>query len=285
MKNVLLPLCIAFSLVTAAQTKEGKAAIAPQGQLKEGKVIYERTVQMQISFQGMDEEVARRLPRSRTDNFELSFANNQSLWQQLPNANEEANTFTGTNGNGGGMVMMRSFGAGADDVTYHNFETGKRVDQRELSSKTYLVDDEIKKLSWKLTDDTKTILGYVVRKAVAQQYTTRMLRTMENGEMKMQPQPDTVNVTAWFTTDIPVPAGPVYQGQLPGLILELETANGRAVYKAVEVSAKVNAGNVKEPKGGKRITAEEFRKEQEKMMEEMRKNMPARGQNMRVIMN
>lgn len=274
MKKILLPICIAFSLSAAAQTTDGKAAIAPQAQMKEGKVVYERVIQMQINIQGMDESIARQLPRTRTDNFELLFGNNKSLWKQLPNVQEEANTFSG----GGNTVMIRgSMMGGADDVSFTDFETGKRVDQRELDSKNYLVDDDIQKLSWKLTEETKTILGYVVRKAVAQQYTTRNVMSMENGEMKRQVLPDTVAVTAWFTLNVPVPAGPVFQGQLPGLILELDMNKGRTVYKAVEVSPKVNTANIKEPKGGKRITQAEYVKERDKMMEEMRKNMPAGG--------
>lgn len=273
MKKIWLPICIVFSLASAAQTPEGKAAIAPQAQLKEGKVVYERTIQMQINIQGMDENIARQIPRTRTDNFELTFGNNKSLWKQLPNVQEEANTFS----NGGNTVMIRGGGFGSDDVTYTDFETGKRVDQRELDSKSYLVDDNIEKLNWKLTDDTKTILGYVVRKAVAQQYTTRNIMTMENGEMKREQVPDTVAVTAWFTTNAPVPAGPVFQGQLPGLVLELDMNKGRSVYKAVEISPKVNVAGIKEPKGGKRITAAEYVKERDRVMDEMRKNMPAGG--------
>lgn len=273
MKKIFFPLCLLLSMAAVAQTPEGKASIAPQAQMKEGKVIYERTIQMQINIQGMDENVARQLPRTRTDNFELSFTPGKSLWKQLPNVAEEANTFS----SGGNTVMIRNTGFGSDDVTYTDFETGKRVDQRELDSKSYLVDDEIQKLTWKLTEETKTVQGYIARKAVAQQYTTRSIMSMENGEMKRQQVPDTVAVVAWFTTSIPVPAGPVFQGQLPGLILELDMNRGRTVYKAIEISPKVNVAAIKEPKGGKRITAAEYNKEREKVFEEMRRNMPANG--------
>lgn len=274
MKKILLPVCMAFSLLTTAQQTDGKAAIVAPTTIKEGKVVYERVIQMQINIQGMDESIARQLPRTRTDNFELQFGNNKSLWKQLPNVQEEANTFTSSGGN---TVMIRGGMMGGDDVTFTDFETGKRVDQRELDSKNYLVDDDIQKLSWKLTEDTKTILGYVARKAVAQQYTTRNIMSMENGEMKRQQLPDTVSVVAWFTLQVPVPAGPVFQGQLPGLILELDMNKGRTLYKAVEVSPKVNVAGIKEPKGGKRITQAEYVKERDKVMEEMRKNMPAGG--------
>jgi len=245
-------------------------AFSLHAQMKEGKVLYERTISFQPR-QNMNPDAAANMPRSRTDRFELSFAKNQSIWEILPDleSNDE------NAGGGGGMRFMR-FG-GADDVTYFNFETGKRVDQRELASKTYIVEDSIRKLSWKLSGETKTVLNHTARKATAQRIGTRFIMGMENGQMKRQEVADTTNITAWFTTEIPVPAGPEFGGQLPGLILELEMNNGRMVYKAVEISPKVTASNIKEPKGGKKMTAEEFTKERDKVMEEMRRNMPAGG--------
>lgn len=237
--------------------------------MKEGKVVYERTLTFQPR-QNMNPEAAANMPRSRTDRFELSFAKNQSYWESLP----DLETNDENTGGGGGRFMP--FGNNSD-IVYFNFETGKRIDQRELASKTYIVEDSIRKLSWKLSGETKTILNYTARKATAQRIGTRFIMAMENGEMKRQEVADTTNITAWFTTEIPVPAGPEFGGQLPGLILELVMNNGRLVYKAVDVSPKVNANSVKEPKGGKRITAEEFDKERNKVMEEMRRNMPAGG--------
>jgi len=95
--------------------------------------------------------------------------------------------------------------------------------------------------------------------------------------MKRQVIPDTAVVIAWFTTDIPLPIGPEVQGQLPGAILELDINKGQTIYTALEISPKVNVGKIKEPKDGKKVTAAEFAKERDKIMEEMRKNMPNRG--------
>src|SRR5687767_2889693 len=94
MRSFLLPVCLLVATTVVAQTGADNGAAA-QRKLKEGKVIYERTVQMQWRFEGMDEAMAARLPRTRTESFELLFSGNQSLWQQLPNANEEANAVTG----------------------------------------------------------------------------------------------------------------------------------------------------------------------------------------------
>src|SRR5687768_18513537 len=81
------------------------------GQQKEGKVIYERTVQMQVSFAGMNEEMQRMIPRSRTDKFELIFANNQTLYKQVEQEAEED-----THGGDEGGIQIRMVAQGANDV-------------------------------------------------------------------------------------------------------------------------------------------------------------------------
>ena len=61
-------------------------------QIKEGKIVYERTVQSQMRVAangqggvppGMNEEMMARFQRPRTNKFELFFANNQTLWKQV----------------------------------------------------------------------------------------------------------------------------------------------------------------------------------------------------------
>jgi GLPGLI family protein len=100
-----------------------------------------------------------------------------------------------------------------------------------------------------------------------------MIMNMENGKMERKEVQDTSNIIAWFTTSIPVSAGPAeYQGQLPGLILEMDVNNGRYTFIAKSISEKADLAVIKEPTGKKRFTPEEFRKERDKMMEEMNRN-------------
>lgn len=244
-------------------------SLSAAGQMKEGKVVYERTIQMQFrSFGNNPPPEMANMSRERKDKFELSFAANHSLWESLPDM-EENNEQPG--GGDGNRVMLRM--GGGDDLSYTNFKTSKRIEQRSLSNKTYVVEDSIKKLNWKIGSETKTILGHTAQKATAERHGTRFIMSMENGQMKRQEQPDTTQITGWFAQDIPVPAGPEFQGQLPGLILELNLNNGRVIYQALEISSKVSLAAIKEPKG-KRISSAQFEKEREKEMEEMRKNMP-----------
>ena len=271
MKNIILTACIAFSAIANAQTQQGRSSVSGEAKLKEGTVVYERVIELQFRAPANSNIDFSNIPKSRKDQFEMKFGNNQSVWEMLPNMDENANTVSGS-GPGGGRVVMQ-IAAGGDDIIYHNFETAKKIQQTELSGKNYLVEDSIKKLKWKLTGETKEVLGIKAQKAVAQNIGTRSMMAMENGEMKRTQVADTSTITAWFTTDIPVPAGPEYGGQLPGLILELNSNNGRVVYTAVQISPKVKVNHIKEPKKGKKISQADFALEREKMFEEMRKNM------------
>ncbi|MDZ4808956.1 MAG: GLPGLI family protein [Bacteroidota bacterium] len=121
------------------------------------------------------------------------------------------------------------------------------------------------------TGETKTILGQPCMKATSNRISTMM--NMENGKMERKEIQDTSNIVAWFTSSIPVSAGPAeYQGQLPGLILEMDIKDGTQIFKATAISEKADLAIIKEPTGKKRYTAEEFKKEREKMMKEMEQN-------------
>jgi GLPGLI family protein len=257
MKKILTAACSLF-LVTLGNSQQ-----------KEGKVVYQRTVQMQIAFAGGNDEMERMIPRSRTDAFELSFGNNQSLWRAVDQDNDE--TFQQEDDGGG--IQIRMVAQGANDVLYNNFENGRRVEQRELFERKFLIDDSIRPLKWKMTGETKTILNHNCMKATTTQITQRMQMNLDDGVMKRKEVSDTSLVIAWFASDIPVSAGPAeFQGQLPGLILEMDVSNGRQVFKAIEISPKVDLAAIKEPTGKRRYTQEEFRKERNKMMDEMEKN-------------
>jgi len=235
-------------------------------QQKEGKVIYQRTMQLLMRIGGPDGSESDT-QRTRTDKFEMSFANGQMIWKQMEDEIEDDNF-----GGGGGGMMIRGFGGGADEVTFCDFEKARKVELREFLDKKFLIADSIRRGNWKLSDETKTILNHLCRKATSQRIGKRMAMNMNNGKMERKEIDDTSSIVAWFTSDIPVAAGPEAQGQLPGLILSLETNNGRTVYTALEISPKADIGSIKEPTKGKKVTPDEFTKERNKMMEEMQKN-------------
>ncbi len=238
-------------------------------QQKEGKVIYQRTMQMQIQINDND-HLQQMMPKSRTDKFELSFGNNQSVWKHI---DEDENTDEmNTNG-----MQIRMMAPGQNDIIFYDFGAAKKTEQRDMMDKKFIITDSIRKLNWKLTGETQTILGHACQQAIAQRTGKRTQMNMDNGKMERKEINDTTKMVAWFTNDIPVPAGPEVQGQLPGLILALDMNNGRMVYKALEIQTKIDIATIKEPTKGKKVTPDEFTKEREKMMAEMQKNNQGNG--------
>jgi GLPGLI family protein len=257
---------------------------AGTAQIKQGTINYERTSQMQMQFHAVGMEgMQQNIPQTRTDKFELVFANNQSIWRSAVTGDDDQGTFTSDNGGG---MQMRMVIAGSNDVVYHNFDKAQRVEKREIMDRSFLVADSVRPLKWKMTGETKMILNHNCMKATATRISTSMRMNMDNGVMERKEVQDTSNIIAWVAADIPVSAGPgEFQGQLPGVILEMEFGNGRQVYKAISISEKADASLIKEPAGKKKLTPAEFAKERTKMMDEMQQNMQGGGGGRRIIIN
>lgn len=235
-------------------------------QQKQGKVTYDRIAQVRINIAD-NNNGEQSQPQTRTDKFELSFTENQSLWKQAEKETEEDGGM-----NQGGM-QIRMIVAGSDDILYNNFTDAKRTELRVFLDRKFIIDDSIRSLKWKMGEETKTILNHICRKATASTINPRITMNIDNGVMQRKEIQDTVNITAWFTGDIPVSAGPAeFQGQLPGLILALDINNGRQVFIATSISEKVDVNSIKAPTGKKHYTQAEYRKERDKMMEEMQQN-------------
>ncbi len=237
-----------------------------QAQQTSGTVTYERTMHMQMHIMD-DQQGEQMLPRIRTDKFTLSFGDNKSLYKHA-----DDDLQAGEKDGSGNGVQIKMIAPGVDDITYCDFNKLQTIEQKELFGKKFIVTDSVSKLNWKLTGDTQTLFGHLCQKAIAQKEAKHMSMNIDNGKMEQKEATDTVTITAWFTTDIPVPAGPEVEGQLPGLILSLDLGDGRTTYKAISIDNKTNISGIKEPTKGKKVTAEEFKQETKKMLDEMQKN-------------
>ena len=245
-------------------------AIPTLAQVKEGKIVYERTMQLQIRINDDNPAFQNMIPKERKDKFELFFTEGKSLWQGVEDDGQNDETSFGDSGGGMRMVIRVP---GSDDIAFHNITESKKVDQRELGGKSYIIADSIKKMSWKVAGETKVILGHNCMKATTQRMQESFRMSVDNGEAKREKVMDTMNIVAWFTNEIPGSFGPdTYQGQLPGTILEIDVNNGRTSFKAIEISPKADVAKIREPSKGKKVTAEEFAKEREKLMQEMMQN-------------
>lgn len=87
--------------------------------------------------------------------------------------------------------------------------------------KYQVVYEKMKQENWSLKEETKSIDGFTCYKAERKQLNRR------TGNY--------VTITAWYTPDIPFPYGPIGEGGLPGVILQLQKGN-LFVYTAKKVT-------------------------------------------------
>ena len=261
----------AFLLISAAM---GISAL--QAQIKEGTIVYERKINTHRNMP--NEQMRAMVPEFRISKHLLIFSDSISVYRMIPE-NEAPDPFAGGAGAGGGGGVRMSFTMGGSNDAgdlYKNFTQSKSILSSELAGKSYLVVDSITQQPWKLTNETKQILGYTclkaTRKITVQAAPMRMMVINGQGgntnRDTSRPQPREIELVAWYAQDIASPVGPENHGQLPGVILELDTDNGATVYKALEFKKQVDQKQLKEPKKGKTVTAAEFSKMRMDLMQQ-----------------
>jgi GLPGLI family protein len=250
---------------------------AIQAQVKEGTVYYEQKTNMHKMI--TDEQMRAMMPEFRTAKYMLLFSDSVSVYKTIPE-DEAPDPFAG--GGGGRMVIRMSSAAGGD--LYKNFAQSKSIQTSELGGKNFLIVDSIRQQPWKLSDETKQILGHLCHKATRKlvQPAPSMRRMVMSGggspkedtTMKKAAQGKEVDVVAWYADDILSPVGPESYGQLPGVILQLDVDNGTIVFTATEVKKTVDQKELKEPKKGKVVTRQEYTKLMTDLMSSQMQGMP-----------
>ena len=99
--------------------------------------------------------------------------------------------------------------------------------------------------SWEISNQIKVIDGYICYKATASDYyyySGEDIRTFE--------------ITAYFCPELPFAFGPVYYGNLPGLILEINYLDVRLV--ATKILYEVDETKIVKPIGEKSINFDEY---------------------------
>lgn len=87
-----------------------------------------------------------------------------------------------------------------NNVVYTDYASGTSISQKPVYEETYLVQDSLLKVKWKITADTRMIAGFECRKAIGILF-------------------DTVAVFAFYTDEIMINGGPEGITGLPGMIL------------------------------------------------------------------
>lgn len=283
------------------------AFVTANAQMKEGKIVYERKINMWKMI--TDPEMRTRIPEFRTSEFELLFNDQASLFRNVPE-DEAPDPFANSGGGGGERGGMRFAFRMPETTTYTNIATQMQYESRPMFEKTFLVVDSLKPLKWKISEETKTIAKHVCKKATtmitAQNIrigggggargfgrnnsdTTNKPRELqvpkENDKPTAAITPKETEVVVWYTEDIAASVGPDNYSGLPGAILEVDVDNGSNVTTATEVTSKYPKKELVEPTKGDKMNKAQFQDAMKRLMEDMQRGGGMGGMRIRVNSN
>jgi len=262
------------------------------GQDFQGKAFYfsKTTVDMD-NFGGremspdMKARIAERMKSMFEKTYVLTFNREESIYKE-----EEVLEAPGRGGGFGGM--MSSFTGGPQ---YKNVKEGQLLQENEFFGKQFLIKDELPKLEWKMGTETKQIGQYTCFKATAMktvdEFDFRSMRrrnndnetnekekdsTASNDPMDQIEVPKEIEITAWYTPQIPVNQGPGEYWGLPGLILEVNADRTTILCSKIVINPEEKS-EIKMPTKGTEVTRKEYNDTIKKKMEEMRSMFRGRG--------
>ncbi len=270
------------------------AFVAANAQMKEGKIVYERKINMWKMI--TDPEMRTRIPEFRTSEFELLFNEQSSLFRSVPE-DEAPDPFANSGGGGerGGQRFMFRM---PETTIFTDINTQMQYESRPLYEKTFLIVDSLKPLKWKISEETKTIAKHLCKKATTM-ITAQNIRFggggggrgmgRNNGDSANRSSaaitPKETEVVVWYTEDIAASVGPDNYVGLPGAILEVDMDNGSNVTSAKEVTTKYPKKELVQPTKGDKINKAQFQDEMKKLMENMQRGGGMGGMRIRVENN
>ncbi len=204
------------------------------GQMKEGIIKYKQTIYFE--FENMPPD----MPKSMESFHRLVLKNDESVYEKDP----DVKPLSSENDNSQRMFRrMRS-----SKTTYKNLSLSKVIEQQNMFGKDFLVMDSIENFKWKISaGEQKVVAGYTCMKAFFKDSTN--------------------NFVVFFTTQIPKKNGPDKFGGLPGVILEVQSAQTHII--AIEV---INSPvpELLIPSKGDKMSRKEFTDMVKQKTEEMR---------------
>ncbi|XZF13144.1 GLPGLI family protein [Chitinophagaceae bacterium MMS25-I14] len=220
MNRYILP--ILFLMLTATAASAQYTA--------QGTIEYERKVNVhrQMEDYGEDwfEQMKAQVPKFSSSFFNLYFDTQKTLYKPGKESDNQFRMFGGS--------------PAADNVVYTNLPAKKVTAEKVIYEKKYLVQDSMRVLKWKITDEIRTIANYKCHKAV--------------GKIC-----DSVYVVAFYTDDIMVSGGPEMFSGLPGMILELAVPRLYTTWVATKVDiAPPPATTFVAPAKGKVVTQQQL---------------------------
>jgi len=226
----------------------------------QGKIWYSETISLDVEMEGLPESILELIPKSHKIEKELLFNKDESVYRDSKEkeANEEEQLIHNELDSEGSRVKIMTMNEDAETILYTSFKDNKKINQEGIMGKSFVIESDVEKLEWKLTDEKVKYLGYECQKAVFK----------DEEEL----------IVAWFTPQIPAQIGPHGYGGLPGAILMLSLSAGDLEIKATRVDfAPLDDDAIAIPKKGKKVSREEFEKISEEKLKDMESMFGGKG--------
>ncbi|MBK6827768.1 MAG: GLPGLI family protein [Chitinophagaceae bacterium] len=126
------------------------------------------------------------------------------------------------------------------NVVYNEYASGRTISQKPVFEETFLMEDSLLKIKWKITTDLRNIAGYECRKAIG----------LIN---------DSITVFAFYSDELLINGGPEGLHGLPGMILGLGIPRLHCTWFATKVEVNgVNLIPVTPPAKGRKVSRTEM---------------------------
>ena len=168
---------------------------------------------------------------------------------------------------------------------YKNLKDREMIEDVEQFSKRFLIVEAMDQPKWELGTESKKIGQYTVYKATMTTVDTKIdwggiFRRGRNQEKDTTNTEDKeaekiLNVTAWYSPQIPVSSGPESYWGLPGLILELSA--GDTVMLCTEIAINPEESiSIEKPTKGQKVTREKYNEIIKEKTEELKERFQNR---------
>ena len=205
-------------------------------------------------------QIQASLKKQMEQNYILSFNQTESTWKK----EESLGGGPATASAGGAVFMVASSGEGS---TLYKNVSGNYLQEQEMMGKEYLIKDKAEPFEWVLSEETKKVGNYTAQKASFTKIVDS--KRFSTGMTEMENVKDTLQVTVWFTPEIPVSHGPEYYYGLPGLILEVQNQGRTLICEKIELNPSADPVVIERPSKGKQMTQAEFQVVEEEGMKQM----------------